>query len=103
MGMCARTAAENQCAEASYGTAASRINPAFAHALRLLPLLPLSSCHPAAAIISCILLLSSVLLLLLLLLPGTMSHMPPELLRYGRMSPAVSFILHYIAYSAPLN
>jgi hypothetical protein len=31
-------------------------------------------------------------LLLLLLLPGTMSHMPPELLRYGRMSPAVSVL-----------
>jgi hypothetical protein len=40
----------------------------------------LSSCNPAASII----------LLLLLLLPGTMSHMPPELLRYGRMSTAVS-------------
>jgi hypothetical protein len=26
---------------------------------------------------------------LLLLLPGTMSHMPPELLQHGRMSPAV--------------
>jgi hypothetical protein len=52
-----------------------------------------SCCRRNAAIMRLhlllLLLLPLLLLLLLLLLPGTMSHMPPELLRYGRMSTAV--------------